>query len=130
MFIVTMVFLAALIFAVQQLLYQYSFLDTSEPLRGQENQLLWSIRDSFSQALNSTDECIPALRLMEELDAFLSRQTFRGLDLGLSYNNRDDPNLDCPAWNAGDPALILKITLTGPTTQSEVTYTYDRNGLI
>jgi hypothetical protein len=128
MFIVTMVFLAGLIFTVQQLLFQYSFLDLSEPLRDLDANLLGSIRDMFSEGLAASPDCQSAVWAAQEIHTFLSAQTFRGMDLEFKYWQEgkwaNAPYLECTNWDTEDPVLQLKLTVTSPTSYREVEYRF------
>ena len=128
MFIVTMVFLAGLIFTVQQLLFQYSFLDLSEPLRDMDANLLGSIRDMFSDCLAASPDCQSAAQAAQEIHTFLLAQTFRGLDLEFKYWQdgkwASTPYLNCTNWGTPDPVLQLKLTVTSPTSYREVEYEF------
>lgn len=131
MFIVTMVFLTGLIFAVQQLLFQYTLIDLSRPLQQTDFYLLSSIGDIFNLTiyglncsnLNSREQ---VLNNLVELDAWLNRQSFGGYSLELMYNAQKKPNLNC----TGGAVLILDVEITGADSFTEKTYVYTEAGLV
>ncbi|MFQ5647977.1 MAG: hypothetical protein ACE5FW_01960 [Candidatus Aenigmatarchaeota archaeon] len=127
MFVVTMVFLTGLIFAVQQLLFQYSLVDLSEPMQRTDLYLLESAGSIFNitmEGLDCADSGSVARTLQDlvELDTWLARQTFRGYSLELEYNGLDTPNLDCNGET--DAVLVLDIRIIGPGSETERIYIY------
>jgi len=129
MFIVTMVFLTGLIFAVQQLLFQYSSLDLSRPLQRTDYYLLVSMEDIFNLTMSGLNCSSPASEAevtqnLMELSNWLSKQTFKGYSLDLSYNGKDSPNIRCDPLNPRKPVLDLEITITGADSHTQNTYSF------
>jgi hypothetical protein len=108
MFIVTMVFLIALIFSVQQLLFQYSAIDLSDSPKVRDSYMIQNIRDALQSGLDSSDDCFEARANIEELKDLTSQ----GLQSGYSIVMIGE--LDCSSSGAwpSPPELTLLITLT------------------
>lgn len=104
MFIITMVFLVGLIFAVQNSLSQYSFLNLADAYTGNELALLTSVRQSFRDTLAGAFTCEEAGPLLLELESFLERRPVAGKTVEI------DQALDC---RAGELDLTIRIRYPG-----------------
>jgi len=123
MFIVTMIFLTGLIFAVQQLLLQYTFIDLSEPLQKNDIYLYRDIRTTVGSVMGGSS-CSYALKELDEIHAFLRGLETRGYIIDLKYNGFSEPALNCQFWNTSTPVLALDVMITGPGTETSGTITY------
>ena len=125
MFLITMVFLAGLIFTVQQLLFQYTFLDLSSPMQKSDFYLLTSISNSFNDSIWLAPNCNAASKYIQELATWLSRQTFRTYTIDLKYNGKPEPNIICANWFNKPPnssLLTLSINMIGPVTETSASF--------
>lgn len=124
MFVITMVFLAGLVVAVQQILIQYSELDISRAFGRTDSQLLENIRDGFNRTMGSSECCPVALERLEEMDGFLSRRGSGSYFLELEYNGRQDVNLACGNFNTDRPVLNLTVKVTTGSAESEGSFSF------
>lgn len=125
MFIVTMVFMTGLIFAVQQILYQYSFIDPADPMQRNDAPLFYMIRDSYNVSIETPGLTFSrANQSVQELHTWLMTRGMGPYNLELRYNGLADPDLKRANWGTSSPALILDVHLTGPTTDSRATYRF------
>ena len=98
MFIVTMVFLAGMISAVQTLLLTYSTLDVSETLSNNDVYLLNNLKDITNQTLASAENCKEFKTRLQELKTFLS-DTYGSF----GYVMDIDFFINCDNWNNTPP---------------------------
>jgi hypothetical protein len=125
MFIIAAIFLVGLIFSVQQLLFQYTALDISAPLRDNDIYLLKNTKNIINQTIKTTPECEDFSKKMEELNDFLNtRIPLRGYVLSIKYR------LNCTYWantypNNAPLNLTIQITGKGSETSSTV-YMYNK----
>jgi len=105
MFVITMIFLIGLIFAVQNNLSQYAFVDLATAFERNDLPLLKAISSSFSHALESSLTCEEAGKNLQELESFLESRAIKGTSI------RIDQILDCSNWGTPNPALSLTINL-------------------
>lgn len=85
MFIITMVFLVGLIFAVQNSLSQYSFSDLAQVFEKNDLYLLESIKNSFNETLSSSKSCEELDINLQELEAFLEEKIVAGIIINIDY---------------------------------------------
>lgn len=125
MFIIAAIFLVGLIFSVQQLLFQYTALDVSAPLRDNDIYLLKNTKNIINQTIKTTPECGDFSKKMEEFNNFLgTRIPLRGYVLSIKYR------LNCTYWSNTYPNntplnLTIQITGKGSETSSTV-YMYHK----
>ncbi|MBI4182221.1 MAG: hypothetical protein HY520_04615 [Candidatus Aenigmarchaeota archaeon] len=114
MYILTMVFMAGLVFTVYSSLSQYAAVELAEPLEGGEAALLAGVERAARTAV-STDSCAQAADQLARLQRFVERTAIQGAALDL------DPEVDCaaiPSWTAAatlsyrSVALDLSNTIT------------------
>lgn len=112
-FIVTMVFLIALIFTVQQLLFQYSAVDLSAPPQSPDTYFMKNMESAFKGALDSSTECGEARKNIEELKETIIQDAREGYIISI------DGGLDCPGggWPS-PPELELTVTTRGETSET------------
>ena len=103
MFIITMVFLVGLVFAVQSILSQYAFLDVAKVFETNDLTLLLSTKKSFQATLQSSPTCQHAGTSLQELENFLEKKVVGGSTIDITYT------LDCSLW--GSSPLNLTIHL-------------------
>lgn len=102
MFIITMVFLVGLVFAVQTSLSQYSFIDLADSFKDNQGELYTSVITSFESTLLSPD--CPAARVHKnELEQFMEGRVIGGTTIDV------DATLDCAEW--GNQPLQLAVTI-------------------
>lgn len=102
MFIITMVFLVGLIFAVQNNLSQYSFLNLASSFQGDDFYLLRGIKDSFSSTLTSSPNCGQADKNLQQLKNFLETNIDEA-SVEVSYI------LDCSLWSSSPLTVTIHI---------------------
>ena len=123
MFIVTMVFLTGLIFAVQQIIYQYSFIDPSDPIQRNDAPLFYSIRDAYNTSITSASSCRIANSSIQQLHQWLMSSGTGPYNVELRYNGLATPDINCANWGSStDPVLNLTVHITGPVTDSTAIY--------
>ena len=119
MFVLTMIFLIGLIFAVQQILFQYTALDLSAPFRQNPVYLLQNTKTLINASIRSTPECADFGAKMKEFNDFLNtRAPQRGYIISMSYR------LNCSNyWNNLPPSpapLNVSIIIQGGAIQGGV----------
>ncbi len=98
MFIVTMIFLAGMISAVQILLLAYSTMDASETLSNNDLYLLNNLKDVTNQTLTSAENCEEFKTRLKELKTFLA-DTYGSFE----YVTDIDFSVNCDNWNNTPP---------------------------
>jgi len=94
MFVITMVFLVGLVFAVQGILSQYGFVDLAKAFEKNHAPLLSSIKNSFNSTLQSSP-CSELDSNLKELELFLENKIVEGTTIELSYSHSCiPPNLN------------------------------------
>jgi len=104
MFIVTLVFLAGMIFTVQSSLSQYSVINLAETFETNEFYTTESITSVFENTIAASLTCEEAGVSLADLETFIERRVVRGSIVELDYH------LDCNSWST-PPVLNLTITL-------------------
>ena len=129
MFLVTVVFLSGVIFAVQGFLVQYMTMDLSEPMQSNDVFILENIRDMFGETIKTGTDCDDALLNMNLLHEFLITRMLKGYTVELKYNKENEPNLVCANWAPGatDPVLTLTVHISGTNTETTGVYEYFRS---
>ena len=123
MFIVTMVFLIALIFAVQQLLLKCSTLDLSAPSKANDAYLVENMEPIFQAALDSSDDCEEARANVRELIGLITR-TIKG-----GYSSDISGDIECTPSGGWPPApeLAVLVTVTGETSETRAEFKLSRS---
>ena len=117
MFIVIIVFLAVFVFVIQQLLFQYSVTDVTEPFVSNDVFVEHSIKDTFSSTLMESRDCADAERRVVELASYFNRQ-----QLISGFLADIDHSFECVNWYNYEPdihPLNITATLTGESTSTE-----------
>lgn len=115
MFIVTMVFLIAMIFSVQQLLFRYTAIDLTSPPQTTDAYLVDNIKSSFQAATDSSDICSDARKNVKEMKNVITKNIKSGYSIDISGELNCTESGDWPA----PPELTIYLTLTGTGPQSE-----------
>lgn len=89
MFIITIVFLIGMIFAVQGNLSGYNFLDLADSFKRNDLSILLGVRGSFEEALK-TGGCQETSNNLQELESFLESRVIQGFSIEI------DHSFDCP----------------------------------
>jgi len=102
MFVVAMVFLVGLMFIAQQVMFQYTALDISEPMRLSDAHVTRSLTDMVNRTIKTNMECSGSddsfETYLEELESVLEREeTGRIYIIQLAYS------LDCSFWDNQPP---------------------------
>jgi len=115
MFVVAIVFLVGLIFMIQQVLFQYTILDISEPARMSDTHVIRSLSEDINRTIKAKLECKGSddsfERYLEELDSSLKKE-----ETGRIHVISISESLDCNYWNNLPPAespLNISIRITG-----------------
>ncbi|MFH1978240.1 MAG: hypothetical protein ABIJ92_02860 [Candidatus Aenigmatarchaeota archaeon] len=105
MFIVTMVFLVSLIFAVQQSFFQYTSIDTVSTFDVNDKYLIEDLKDLVNDTMHvSWEDCGEESSNVAALFSYLENHNFRNgyaVDFGNSKNS-----LDCPSPIPGVNATL------------------------
>ena len=106
MFVITMIFLITMVFAVQSYLFTYAKLDLSTPLQARDTYTIKNIESAFQTALDSSTECEIARRNIIDLEGVLDRSIKGGQEVQITGS------LDCPGggWPP-PPQLTLDILI-------------------
>jgi hypothetical protein len=109
MFVVTAVFMASMIFVVQQALIAYSVLDMSAPFDSRESSMMRSVITSVNQTIRNAGSCPQFQKNLEELLPAL-RDDFS--DEGYLMTSEFD--IDCGYWGNSypNPNAPLKLSLS------------------
>jgi hypothetical protein len=115
MFVVAVVFLIGLIFVAQQIMFQYTLIDISEPMRLSDSHIIRSLTNDINRTIKTTLECNGTddsfERYLEELDSVLKRE-----ETGRIYVMYVSRSLNCEFWDNQPPAenpLNLSVRITG-----------------
>ena len=122
MFIITMVFLAGLMYSVQMLLFSYSALDLSSPFRENEIFILYNVKDMINQTIKQTAECQDFLVKMDSIRSFLDSRPPRG-----GYITTVTYRYNCSFWANTPPAsppLNVSVLIKGSTGSETYTTMY------
>jgi hypothetical protein len=119
MFIVTVVFLVGVIFIVQQILLQYSYIDVQSSYKETDFHLMKSVEDVATQAVTVASTCTEAEKNLEESLLFLGEQTIGGYSLDVSYE------VNCSNWgntypSPGPVSATIKITSEKTETKTDL----------
>ncbi len=118
MFIVTMVFLIALIFSVQQLLLQYAAIDPSAPPQTTDAYLVENMEPIFQAALDSSDDCEEARANVRELKNLITRTIKGGYSVDISGDIACSPSGEWPSA----PELTILVIVTGETSETKAEF--------
>ena len=118
MFVVTMVFLIGLIFAVQVNLSQYTVIKLGA-FETNDLPLLRSIEQSFETAVTSSVSCPELDQKSHELEQFIERQVIRGTAIEVN------PTIQCSSWQATSPSSpLLSVTVHLRSFEIDTTETF------
>jgi hypothetical protein len=109
MFIVTIVFLVGVVFVVQQILLQYSYVDMPSAYQGGDFHILRSAETIATRAVTVASTCFEAERNLEESILFLRDQVAGGYSLNVDYS------VNCTNWgnmypDPGPVSALIKVT--------------------
>ncbi|NIO23008.1 MAG: hypothetical protein GTN38_03210 [Candidatus Aenigmarchaeota archaeon] len=115
MFVVAMVFLVGLIFVVQQVLFQYTLIDISEPMRLSDTHTIRSLTEDVNRTIKASMQCNGSddsfETYLEELDSVIKKE-----ETGRIYVIYISRSLNCEFWGNSPPAenpLNISIRITG-----------------
>jgi hypothetical protein len=123
MFIVTMVFLIALIFSVQQLLLKCSSLDLSAPSKAKDAYVVENMEPIFQAALDSSEDCEEARANVGELSDLITRTIKGGYSFDISEDIECTPSGGWPP----PPELTILVTVTGETSETKAGFELSRS---
>ena len=98
MFIVTMVFLVGLIFAVQQLLFQYSYLDLPGDFIRTDTMIASDIEILLEKSITSSPTCAIAIERLDRTINAIANSDITGFLIETDYD------VDCDNWDNYPPA--------------------------
>lgn len=129
MFVVAIIFLVGLMFIIQQILFQYTFIDISEPMRTSDVYILRSITNDINRTIKTTLECNGSddsfETYLEELDSMLKKE-----EMGNIYVISISKSLDCRFWKNSPPneaPLNITIGITGLGEETRGQFTFYHN---
>ena len=107
MFIVTTIFLAGLVFAVQQIMFKYVSVDPKTGFSFDDYGIIKGVRDASNMSLASSADCAELEQRMASLKAFLERRSSAvGYSLNLDYR------IDCTRFgNSPQSPAPLNVTV-------------------
>jgi hypothetical protein len=105
MFVVTVVFLIAMVFAVQSLLFTYSEIDISQPPRARDAYVTQNIESIFRSALDSSDSCQEVRKHIIDLNNFVSSSVMGGQEVKVTGN------VNCTSGDGWPPPPELTISV-------------------
>lgn len=108
MYIVTMVFLAAMVFGIQGLLLAYSDTDLSKSYQSADPYVLDNIEDIFKSTLDSSGDCMEARDNIIELRSMMNSIIEGGYEIRTSGDVSCTPQGD---WPAAGPDLVLHVSV-------------------
>jgi hypothetical protein len=118
MFIVTMVFLIAMIFSVQQLLIRYTAIDLTTPPQTTDAYLVENIKIAFQSSMDSSNFCSDARKNVREMKNIITKNIKSGYSIDISGELNCTESGDWP----GPPELTLYLTLIGPSSETKATF--------
>jgi hypothetical protein len=118
MFIVTMVFLIALIFSVQQILLYYNVMDLSSPPQTTDAYMMENIGSIFQTALDSSNSCEEARMNVMELENLITKSIRGGYSIDILGDIECSPAGEWPP----PPELTILVTVTGETSETKAEF--------
>ena len=112
MFIVTIIFLVGMIFAVQQSLLRYSEVESTDPFFLDDNEIIINIENSLLSTLQLSPSCEEAGQNIQEL---VNKLTF-GRRRGFRIDIRTE--MDCSNWKTSNPVLKADVAVEGRSVNS------------
>ena len=126
MFVMTMVFLAGLVFFVHQLLLQYSATDLSNIPQNDDYFMMKNIVDIVNESILYSSTCDDALAKIRELDRNIKK--IKGMYvIGLKYNKRSYPHLFCNTFinsTGNKTALVLDINIISGNVETDGSFVF------
>ena len=119
MFIVTLVFIIGMIFAIQQNLAQYSRVEIGKYFEGDDFILLTNIRASINETVKASESCGELKRNIDEVVMYLEGKNPLGYFVDIKTE------IDCDKWGSrNDPCLSVYVFVMGRDINSEGEYYY------
>jgi hypothetical protein len=109
MFVITMIFLAAMIFTVQSLLFTYNEIDLSHPPQNLDAYVVENMETMFQKALDSSTDCL------EVKDNILLLKNIISDKIGSGQEIKVTGNINCSSgggWPSTGPDLGIQILIT------------------
>jgi hypothetical protein len=122
-YIITTVFLAAMIFSIHSLLLAYSNIDLAGSTQTSDAYIIENIEQVFQDSLDSSQDCLEAQDNVIELKETLKGIIRSGYELSLSGD------LDCPGgdWPPSGPDLTLDVKVVRESGETLATLELDHN---
>ncbi|MHA2069933.1 MAG: hypothetical protein ACXABY_36680 [Candidatus Thorarchaeota archaeon] len=121
MFVVTIIFLAGLISAVQISLFIYSSMDVSETIARNDLFLYNNLREVINKTVISSVSCTDATANLNELKSFLNNREIQSFEYVINL----DFMVECGNWNnyyPADPPILMSINIvSGPGSLQMIT---------
>lgn len=105
MFVITMIFLISMVFAVQSLLFNYAEIDLSSPLQNRDSYLVDNVESTFQAALRSSDDCEEARMNIIDLKNVITNSIKGGQEVRITGNINCTSDGDWPS----DPELTIQV---------------------
>ena len=126
MFILATVFLAGLVFSVQQLLGKYIFLNEPTMFEKHDFYLAKNIHQLFNDSMTTSSDCDDALSNIKQLDSLLKKSSpIKGFSIELSSNGFYQPNIFCSNYYnsyPSDPPLKVMVRLKSSNSDTKESY--------
>jgi len=119
MFVVTLIFMAEMIFIVQQSLFQYSSIPVTGSFGDFPKEALESTRIAANRTVKAAGGCAEATENMAQLESFLGNRTLPAYSLDLSYS------INCNNWGNSYPQPeALNLTVSAASIGVELSENY------
>ena len=109
MFVITMIFLASMLFTVQSLLFTYNEIDLSHPPQNLDAYVVENMESLFQEALDSSTDCLEAKNNILLLKSIISEKISSGQEI------RVTGNINCTTgggWPSSGPDLFIQVLIT------------------
>lgn len=122
MFVITMIFLIAMVFSVQNLLFNYAEIDLSSPLQNRDSYLVDNIEHAFQQALDSSDDCEEASQNVIDLRNVITSSIKGGQEVRVTGNINCTSSGDWPS----SPELTIQVFINSEDGETWADFTLTR----
>lgn len=120
MFIVTTIFLVALVFAVQQTLLQGFAIDLSSSIQDDDFYMIESIKTAFSSALDKGLTCAEIQKLV---DFIMAQAPKTGFSVSIDMKKGSSPSTSAECNPANTPSnIIIRLTIKGRGIETNIVF--------
>jgi len=105
MFIVSIIFLIVMVFAVQQSLLRYKDIQSTDPFLMEDTEIMTNIEKSFSDTLKASPSCADAEQNMKEVVKELERGRRRGFRVDVQTE------MACGNWKTSSAVMLANVSV-------------------